>query len=329
MATDRTARQPMVSVAMIAYNRAPYIAQAIRRVVEQRVDFPIELIITDDCSTDGTLEIARQWADRYPEVVKVYKNPVNLGLQRNYLEAFSHCTGRYLAICDPDDYWCSRDKLQRQVEYMEAHPECAITFHRVVNSYEDDHSKSLSNGGLHNPVTIETLSRGNVITNLSVVYRRELVDLKKLPEWVAEVKSPDYALHMLYAERGNIHYFQQAMGVYRIWGNSTWSSAQAYDRYMIAYSVRRHLLSHFKGQEHVTAGLVQASRNILLGMVRSANSEDQRLWARSELIAIGACGSDREIDEALANASKASGLPWHRRLLKEARRQLSKLVPLP
>ena len=114
---------PMVSVAMIAYNKERLIARAIEGVVRQRAPFAIELIIVDDASTDATLGVARMWQERYPDIIKVFANKTNLGLQANYIEAFSHCTGKYLAICDADDCWCSPSKLRRQVRYMEKNPD--------------------------------------------------------------------------------------------------------------------------------------------------------------------------------------------------------------
>lgn len=122
---------PMVSVVMIAYNKEKYIGRAIKGVVDQVTDFSVELIVMDDCSTDSTPQIIQQYADRYPDIVHHFRNQSNLGLQRNYLEGFKHCRGRYMAICDADDYWCYRHKLSKQVRYMEDHPECALTFHRV------------------------------------------------------------------------------------------------------------------------------------------------------------------------------------------------------
>ena len=326
--TQKSDNGIMVSVVMISYNRAAYIGKAIESVVNQKVDFKFELIITDDCSTDGTYEIACEWAERYPGIVKVFRNSTNLGIQANYVEAFKHCTGRYLAMCDCDDYWCSRKKLATQVAYMENHPECSLTFHRVVNSYENDHSKSLSNGGLRNPVTLETLSRGNVITNLSVMYRRGLVDLTKLPEWVLDIQLIDYSIHMFYASRGEIHYFSKPMGVYRLWNDGTWGGSDRYGRLMMSYKVRRYLMEHFKDNTRILPGLVEASRNILLQMMKSTSNDDERGYAQSELIRIRAFENEESIQAALDKLRETKP-PMLKRVLKQLRKMISRLVPLP
>ncbi|MCM1029112.1 MAG: glycosyltransferase [Pseudoflavonifractor sp.] len=255
-----------VSVAMIAYNKASVIEQAIRGVVGQRAPFEIELVIVNDASTDATLEIARRWEARYPEMIHVYDNETNLGLQRNYLKAFSLCRGEYLAVCDADDYWISPSKLRRQVEYMDAHPDCALTFHRVVNLYEEDGSMSLSNGGQKVDTTLADLARSNYITNLSVVYRREALPLDKIPAWVADDPSPDYAFHLLAAASGNIHYFRRPMGAYRISAGSAWSMTERRRRLEMSLSVRQRFMEYYADRPEVAEGLRWAAKKIISAM---------------------------------------------------------------
>lgn len=252
---------PMVSVVMIAYNKEKYVAEAIRGVVLQRAPFEVELIVMDDCSTDSTAAIVKDWQARYPGVIRYVRNPQNLGLQRNYMAGFALCRGKYMAICDADDYWCSRRKLARQVAYMEAHPDCDITFHRMVNLYEDTGEMSLSNGGSLAPdTTLAHLSRSNYITNSSVMYRRERVNLQALPAWLAETAAPDYAMHMLYAAAGagHIHFFCRPMGVYRKIAGSAWGTASVEERFAKAIDVRRKLMGELAAHPEAVAGLQAA-----------------------------------------------------------------------
>lgn len=258
-----SAKAPMVSVVMIAYNSAPYIDMAIKGVVNQRCDFPIQLVVCDDASTDNTREIAERWARQYPDTVEYHRNPHNLGVQGNYLEAFRHCNGKYLAFCDADDYWTCRTKLARQVGYMERHPECAICYHRVVNYYEETGEMSLSNGGgqkmqVHDAVE---LSQRNPITNMSVLSRASLVDLHNLPAWLGEVRLLDYAMHLLIAgsrEGNTIHYMSRPMGVYRRSAQAIWSEAELGKRMGMAIDVRRYLIRHFEGRPEITENLEKA-----------------------------------------------------------------------
>lgn len=315
----------MVSVVMIAYNQERYIAEAIKGVVRQRVDFPVELIIMDDASTDSTPQIIAEWQARYPNIVKSFRNERNLGIQGNYLAAFARCTGKYLAMCDADDYWFHRRKLSLQVKYMEAHPGCAVTFHRVVNYYEDNGTLSLSNGGQKSDIDIVSLSRGNPITNMSVMYRRELVDLTHLPSWMHEEKLTDYTMHLLYAAHGDIHYFKRPMGVYRQFAGATWSMAGRYERLKMSYTVRERLISHFAGRPEVLPGLKEAATNILVAMVRTAQTDEQREYATQHLQHLS---PDIDINarlNALAHARK----PFPLRLLSAVRSIASLFIPRP
>lgn len=107
---------PLVSVLMTTFKHEPYLAQAIEGVLDQRCDFPFELVIGDDCSPDRTREIAEYYARQFPEIVRVVGGGVNIGLAKNQKRAFDACGGKYIAFCEGDDWWCDHGKLQKQVE---------------------------------------------------------------------------------------------------------------------------------------------------------------------------------------------------------------------
>ena len=99
------------------------------------------------------------WVARYPDVIRLVRRETNLGLQANYLDAYSRARGEYIAICEADDWWCSRHKLARQARMLDEHPEYGLCFHRVVNYYQSDGSMSLSNPGQPSRITLEGLAR--------------------------------------------------------------------------------------------------------------------------------------------------------------------------
>lgn len=315
-----------VSVAMVTFNQADLIARAIKGVVKQKVPFRIELIICDDASTDNTYDTALKWQKQYPNIIKVFRNKTNLGLQRNYLEAFRHCSGRYLALCDADDYWCSCHKLRRQIKYMEENPDCAITFHRVINHYVDKCEKSLSNPHQLAETTLADLARGNYITNCSVIYRRSLVDLTALPAWITQDCWPDYPLHMLFARHGYIHYFPAPMAVYSRGGQGAWTAADEYGRLMKAYKVRKLLTQEFSAQPQALSGLRLAIKNILVAMVDVAPTQSQALSARRELMQDFSL-TDDQIQELIR--SRRRPMPLHRKALTAMRKAVSLMLPLP
>lgn len=119
-------KNPLVSVKMITYNHEPYIAQAIKGVLQQKTDFPFELVIGEDCSTDRTREIVFDYQKRYPHIVRVITSTKNVGTKGNSSRTNKACRGKYIAFCEGDDYWHHPDKLQKQVYYMESHPECGM-----------------------------------------------------------------------------------------------------------------------------------------------------------------------------------------------------------
>lgn len=270
------AERPLVSVVMVAYNSAPYIGEAIEGVVRQRCGFGVQLVICDDASTDNTAEVVRSWDRRFPGIIDYHRNEHNLGVQRNYLEALSRCRGKYITMCDADDYWCCRTKLARQVRYMESHPECALTYHRVINYYEATGEMSLSNGGGLVARTPQELAAHNTVTNLSVMYRADLVNVRHLPAWLPEVRLVDYALHMLFARHGGIHYMSRPMGVYRHLPTAIWSQAEQSRRLAMALDVRRHLIEELADRPDLTDPLRQACDNMVANARRPTASTTAR-----------------------------------------------------
>ncbi|MDD5673384.1 MAG: glycosyltransferase, partial [Chitinivibrionales bacterium] len=117
-----------VSVCMITYNHAPYIAQAIESVLQQKTNYVFELVIGEDCSTDKTREIVLKYQEKYPDIIHVVMSESNVGVKKNWNRTLRACKGTYLAFCEGDDYWLRYDKLQKEVDYLETHPDCSMVF---------------------------------------------------------------------------------------------------------------------------------------------------------------------------------------------------------
>lgn len=119
-------KDPLVSVHMLTYNHESYIAQAIEGVLMQKTDFPFELVIGEDCSTDRTREIVLEYRKKHPEIVRVITSARNVGPSANELRTDKACRGKYIAYCEGDDYWHHPLKLQKQADYLEVHPEAGM-----------------------------------------------------------------------------------------------------------------------------------------------------------------------------------------------------------
>lgn len=116
----------LVSVFMITYNHENYIEHAIEGVLMQKTSFPIELIIGEDCSTDNTRKIVREYEGRYTEIIKAQYPEKNRGMNNNFLTVLQSARGKYIALCEGDDYWTDPLKLQKQVDFLEANPEYSL-----------------------------------------------------------------------------------------------------------------------------------------------------------------------------------------------------------
>lgn len=212
----------MTSICMITYNHAEFISQAVEGILKQETDFLIEFVIGEDCSTDQTREICLKYEQEYPEIVRVLPRTVNLGAASNFIDALSNCKGKYIALCEGDDYWTDPLKLQKQINFLEANPDFAICFHRVNVKYEDDDEKSyLSNPDQKEITTFEDLAAGNYIHTPSCVFRNSLFG--EFPEWYKDSPVGDYPLHLLNAEHGKIKFFEDVMAVYRVHKGGVWS----------------------------------------------------------------------------------------------------------
>jgi glycosyltransferase involved in cell wall biosynthesis len=117
---------PLVSVNMVTYNHAPYIAQAIEGVLQQKTNFPIELVIGEDCSTDGTHEIVLNFQQKYPSLIRVITSEKNVGARVNGNRVRRSCRGKYIAFCDGDDYWHYKNKLNIQIDSLESNQDVGL-----------------------------------------------------------------------------------------------------------------------------------------------------------------------------------------------------------
>ncbi len=214
VASDSTA--PTVSVLVMTYNHEHLIAPALDSVLMQETAFPCEILISEDCSTDGTREIVLGYRERHPDMIRLLLSERNLHSNEIVARGLRAARGRYVALLDGDDYWTSPQKLQRQVDFLDAHPECALCFHNALvvdeahgrppRRWTPDHQKEIS--------TLDELWYGNFIATCSTMYRNGLVG--ELPQWYAALfPITDWPLHILHAEHGAIGYVDEVMAVYR------------------------------------------------------------------------------------------------------------------
>lgn len=224
------APHPLVSVLTLARNQEAYIARCIESILAQKTDFPVEHIILDHCSTDKTPDIIRQYAQKHSSIRPVLLSQWLPG--QNIRGLFSRCRSRYAALCDGDDYFTDPLKLQKQVNFLETHPECALCFHPVDVIYEDSSPTrvypppEILPAGDRTFYTIRDLLCAPIIQTNSVVYRWRFTD--GLPEWFDPTLIPgDWYWHLLHAEMGFIGYLHDHMSVYYRHSTSLYASAES------------------------------------------------------------------------------------------------------
>src|SRR5690606_7417802 len=176
-----------------------------------------EVLIHDDASTDGTIDIIKEYQEKYPEIIKPYiqkENQWSKGVRgMNAKYNFSRARGKYIAMCEGDDYWTDPLKLQKQVDFLEANPDFNISFHRAVRiTPEGSRLDEFPALELNENLTIEDLAKNNFIPNLSVLFKNRQLDYSK----GKNLPLGDYAMHMLNASYGKIHYHKEIMAAYRV-----------------------------------------------------------------------------------------------------------------
>ena len=275
--------KPLLSVCLITYNHANYIAQAIEGVLMQEVNFSWELIIADDCSTDVTRDIILAYQKKYPEFIKLILQEKNVGAAQNWIELINYPQSKYIAYFEGDDHWVDSNKLQKQVDFLEANPNYAISFHRVYE-IADGNEPLLSNLNTsfnEETYTIEDLAKGNFIHTPSVIFRNKL--FKDLPAWFPDSPVGDYPLYMLNARYGNIKYFPEPMAVYRRHPGSIWSGkSQLYqsERWNIMLG---YLVKEFKNTKVAKILLDQKANNeyiIASKYKESGKDAEYRVWLK-------------------------------------------------
>jgi glycosyltransferase involved in cell wall biosynthesis len=205
-----------VSVLVMTYNHANFITQAVESALMQETDFPYEILISEDCSTDGTREIVIDFQQKHPAKIRLLLSEQNIHSNAVVVRGIDAAQGEYVALLDGDDYWTSPHKLQKQVDFLDSHPECSMCFHNATIIYEDGSQaphtwtptkqKEIS--------TLEDIWLGNFIATCSTIFRRGLFG--EVPGWYdALFPITDWPLHILNAEQGNIGYVNEVMGAYR------------------------------------------------------------------------------------------------------------------
>lgn len=231
----------IVTIRCLVYNHEPFLRQCLDGFVMQKTSFRYEAIVHDDASTDGSAAIIREYAERYPEIIKPIFETENQyskhdGSIRRIMNAHTH--GKYVAMCEGDDYWTDPYKLQKQVDFLESHPDYVMCSHRF-NQYiedkkllEEDQDKDFKGADYD----LKNLIGGKWLTQtLTVMFRRSALDLQRFESYGM---SMDIILLYELLSKGKGYCLPDIMAVYRFHRGGVWSEVSINQRRLVEFKAR-------------------------------------------------------------------------------------------
>ena len=204
----------LVSVHVVTYNHEKYIAQAIEGILSQITEFEFEIVIGEDKSTDGTLLICKQYQKLYPEKIKLVERQVNIGSLNNFIDLFNHCNGKYIAICEGDDYWINSTKLQSQVDFLEENNDYILSFSKSYEYFEADNEliETKYPEKINNLTIPQLLKYSWFIRTATILFKRDKLNF----QFLLKVRyGVDYFLQLLLLNQGKFHFLNEITSVYR------------------------------------------------------------------------------------------------------------------
>lgn len=208
---------PLVSIVVVAYNQQLSLSKTLDSLLAQKVGFPYEIVVGEDCSTDNTREVLQGYVKRYPDIIKPVYNETNKGVLGNYASTLVHCKGKYIAGCAGDDYWNDSEKLQMQVDVMEQHPEIGLV-------YTDANVDSVVTNQQYVKVCLDPqdnlftqLLNGCFITAPTVCFRSELLQYVDFEEFQRlGFIMEDYPMWLTFSLHTKFYHLKRPTITYRI-----------------------------------------------------------------------------------------------------------------
>ena len=271
--------RPLISIICITYNHENYIRDALDSFLMQDCKYPYEIVIHDDCSTDKTAQLIKEYEKKYPTLIRAMYQSVNQysqGVAINDTFSYPRAQGKYIAYCEGDDYWIDPKKLEKQAEYMEAHPECSLCFHSVKDVRPDksliDIYQPFENSQIVSMMDLALSFR--TYTFASFMYRTDYI--LNPPDFYTKCPVGDVPLLWLMSSKGNVYFFKEVMGCYRkgvsgSWDQKLWSGdfLPKLEEHMAAM---KHMLKEFNrysdGKYEEQVKIAEDGRDFELAMAK-------------------------------------------------------------
>jgi glycosyltransferase involved in cell wall biosynthesis len=276
--------RPRVSIICVTYNQEQYIRQTLDSFIEQQTDFDIEIIVSDDRSTDGTREVIKDYANKHPDIFKTILRNKNIGVWHNFLGAIRAAKGDYIALCEGDDYWTDKSKLQQQVNLLDKHADYSLCFHPVRVFYEDKSKPDYVFPEIaeQQNFNMKELLKRNYIQTNSAVYRRQ--EYEDMP---TDIMPVDWYLHLYHARFGKIGFINKVMADYRRHpGGVWWDSDQNIDKIWLKYGVAHFnlfvaMFNLVKDDNNYRDIIESSIKNMLNTLMKVDAKYNEKLFARA------------------------------------------------
>lgn len=245
--------KPLVSVGIITYNQMSYIGICIESIIKQVTDFAFEIVISEDCSTDGTFDICKRYQEKYPHLIKLIHNETNLGLSSNYIHLLSQLRGDFVATIGGDDYWIDAYKLQKQLTIFLVNDNISAVF---TNAKIVDKSGFALKSCMCNYVTGEYslhdfFREELMFPPLTLMYRASAASsTNSMYEKLRNPFLEDWTFWICLGTQGNFYYISDATAAYRINPNSITHTQNAVDRWKEDFKIRRNLIQLLPPEYH-------------------------------------------------------------------------------
>jgi glycosyltransferase involved in cell wall biosynthesis len=204
-----------VSVFILTYNQQDFIANTLESILNQKTNFLFQLVIGEDCSSDNTRQICATYAEAYPLKIKLLPSVQHLGLINNFIRTIKECDGKYIAVCDGDDYWIDPLKLQKQFDFLEARPDFSIVYTGIRNLYKNGEFKDKRWSFIKEPKYFDELIFGNFIPSVTAFYRNKK-EAEEWPLWIVNFPYGDWPVYLWLTRNGEkIGYIDEVTGIYR------------------------------------------------------------------------------------------------------------------
>ena len=275
----------LVSIRCAVYNHEPFLRQCLDGFVMQKTTFRFEAVIHDDASTDKSVSIIREYAERFPEIIKpIYETENQYSKQNGILKRIitRACRGKYFAVCEGDDYWTDPLKLQKQVDYMEAHPDCSLCFTNAIMHWEDGSGKPdrVFAPGLEERDYAGTELTDDWITpTASIVYRKAITETDFYRQVVSNPKlsiAGDIPLVLTCKHLGKVHALKDVTCVYRRQPNGFMLSADSNRK--IKHGDYRYAIFEVFGKEYLESSVNRALYHYRLGLSYAKKEHNWSNW---------------------------------------------------